>query len=158
MIKGLFKDGEHLARVAALFLAGLVAFFALQALMVPEGFGVYGHYRAGALDDNRTRPVSFAGQQTCEACHTDVSDARKGSTHERIGCEACHGPQARHAEADDPAAAKPERPDARLCIVCHAANVAKPRAFPQIDPQQHAGACLDCHKAHNPGAAPEAKP
>ncbi len=157
MIKRLFKDGEHLVRMAGLFASGVVAFFAIQYLLVPKGFGVYGHYRAGALDDNRARPASFAGRQTCEACHTDVADARRGGKHERIGCEACHGALARHAEAEDPSAAKPERPDARLCLVCHLANVARPRGFPQIDPKEHAeaGACFGCHKPHNP--TPEAK-
>jgi hypothetical protein len=158
MIPRRFADEEHLLRVVGLFLAGLLAFFLVQALLVPKGFGVYGHFRAGALDDNRAHPILHAGRATCEACHTDVADARKGGKHERIGCEACHEAQARHAEAEDPAAQKPARPDARLCLVCHTANVAKPRGFPQIDPKEHAapGSCLTCHKAHNP--APEAKP
>ncbi len=43
-----------------------------------------------------------------------------------------------------------------LCARCHAANVARPARFPQVDPAEHAGeeACTGCHKAHNP-LAPE---
>ena len=54
----LFGHREHLVRVAGLFLAGVVVFVVLQALLIPEGFGLYGHYRAGALADNRARPFS----------------------------------------------------------------------------------------------------
>lgn len=152
-----FKDEEHLLRVVGVFVAGLLAFILLQAVLVPKGFGVYGHFRAGALDDNGARPMSFAGRAACEDCHTDVVDARKGGKHAAIGCEACHGPLAKHAQ--DQEALKPQRPDGRVCLVCHTANVGKPRGFPQVDPREHAGqaSCLSCHTAHNPGAAPEAK-
>lgn len=153
------KDSEHLIRVAGLFLVGLLLFLVLQALLVPEGFGVYGHFRSGALADNRARPLSFAGHAACEECHSDVAAARKGGKHAAVGCEACHGPLARHAE--DPGTAKAARPDPRkLCIVCHSVNVAKPARFRQVEPREHSGgeSCLTCHTAHNPGVAPEAKP
>jgi hypothetical protein len=160
MNAGRFKDREHLFRLGGLAVAGVLVFLLVQALLVPKGFGVYGHFRAGALDDNRVRKASFAGRTTCEACHSDVVDARKGGKHAGIGCEACHGPLASHAEADDPAATKPARPDATLCPICHTANVAKPEGFPQVDLKSHGegGSCLSCHQAHQPGAAPEAKP
>jgi hypothetical protein len=156
----IFEHKEHLVRLVGLFAAGLLVFLALQALLVPKSFGLLGHYRAEALDDNRAHPVAFAGREACEACHSDVVDARRGGRHERVACEACHGAQARHAQADDPAAAKPARPDARLCLSCHEANVARPAAFPQIDTREHAeaGSCFECHLAHRPDAGPEAKP
>lgn len=159
------RDKEHLIRMAALFLAGILFFFLLQALLVPAGFGKYGHYRAGALADNRGRPLHFAGRQACEDCHSDVAETRKGSKHERVACEACHGPQAGHASADDPAARKPPRPNAvKLCLVCHAENQAKPAGFPQVNPREHGegAACGTCHNAHHPEIssqpAPEVKP
>lgn len=160
MIERMLKDKGHLVRVAGVFVAGLLGFVALRSRLVPDGFGAYGHYRAGALEDNRARAASFAGRETCEACHSDVADARKGAKHERVACEACHGALAVHASADDPAAAKPQRPDAHVCLVCHAANVAKPAGFPQIDPKQHEapGTCLVCHKAHRPNDVPKGAP
>ncbi len=154
-----FGDWEHLARVAGLFLAGVILFLVVQALFVPPGFGVYGHFRAGALDDNRAHSLSYAGHSTCEECHSDVAEVRKGGKHGGVSCEACHGPLAGHAT--DPSTSKAQRPDAaRLCPVCHIANVAKPRGFPAISVEDHAGTepCLTCHTAHNPEAAPEAKP
>ena len=69
---GLFGHKEHLVRVAALFAAGVLVFVALQSLLVPKGFGGYGHYRAGALDDNRARPLVHAGRGACVECHADV--------------------------------------------------------------------------------------
>jgi len=146
-----FGHKEHLVRVGALFLAGVLAVLALQALFVPEGFGVYGHYRAGALEENRTRPVAFAGRAACVECHSDVPDAMKGGRHEGIRCEACHGPLAGHA--GDPAEKKAARPDSKvLCARCHATNVARPARFPQVEVADHAGAeaCTTCHTAHSP--------
>jgi hypothetical protein len=148
-----FRDQEHLLRVAALFAGGLVLFLLLKAVFVPKDFGMYGHYRAGALDDVRARPVAFAGAGACTDCHSDVVDAKKAGKHAGVRCEACHGPLASHAQGDDPAATKPARPTAALCPVCHAANVAKPASFPQVQVKEHAepGTCLECHKAHQPG-------
>jgi len=151
-----FENKEHLVRVAALFAVGLAAFLALQAILVPEGFGVYGHYRAGALADNRARPLVYAGRGSCAECHSDAADALKGGKHAGVGCEACHGPLARHAE--DASVQKAERPDGRaVCLRCHTANVAKPAGFPQVQTKEHSpeGACLECHPAHSPGLGRE---
>lgn len=153
-MKERLKDYEHLARVATLAGAAIVAFLVLQQLLVPPGFGVFGHYRAGALDDNRAREPAFAGQAACIECHTDEAAARKAGPHARVACEACHGPLARHAGDQEN---KPARPAAReLCLGCHAANVARPASFPQIEAREHAetGLCTECHQAHNPGIAP----
>ena len=90
----LFGHKGHLVRVAGLFVAGVLAFLVLQAFLVPKGFGVYGHYRAGALEENRARPVAFAGRAACVECHSDVPEAMKGGRHAAIRCEACHGPLA----------------------------------------------------------------
>jgi hypothetical protein len=150
-MKGFFRDKEHLFRMAGLFIAGLLAFLLFRALLVPEDFGTYGHYRAGALADNRDRPLHFAGRAACEDCHTDVAAVRKGSKHAQVACEACHGPQAKHAA--DPASEKPPRPDAKaICLVCHMENAAKPAKFPQVNPKDHGDgqACNSCHKPHHP--------
>ena len=150
----LIRDREHLFRLALLFLAGIALFLVLRGILVPEGFGEIGHYRVGALADNRDRQPVFAGRAACADCHGDVVAAKDGGQHAGIGCEACHGPQGAHAKADDPSAAKPEKPDPQhLCLVCHHKNAAKPAGFPQVDPREHnaGAACHDCHAPHNPG-------
>jgi hypothetical protein len=146
-----FGHYEHLVRVAVLFAAAILAFILVQGFLVPDDFGTYGHYRAGALDDNRALPLVHAGRAACVDCHVDVPEATAGGAHVAIGCEACHGPLALHAE--DPAV-EPGRPDAAtLCARCHAGNVARPAGFPQVNVDDHAGGetCLSCHTAHNPG-------
>jgi hypothetical protein len=158
-MKVLFGHKDHLFRMAVLFLAGIAVFLALKAACVPDGFGVYGHYRAGALDENRARPVSYAGRAACVECHSDVPETARGGGHAFIRCEACHGPLAAHAA--DPGVHQAARPDSKvLCARCHAPNVARPARFPQVDPAEHAGdeACTACHAAHKPdeqkGGAP----
>jgi cytochrome c7-like protein len=146
-----FKDVEHLVRLAALFVGGLLVFTVARAELVPEGFGKYGHYRAGALDDIRAKPINYAGQAACVDCHADIAVLRAQARHKAIACESCHGPLAKHAE--DPGQLTPKRPDARpLCVRCHAAKTGKPKRYPSVDVQEHAGDenCLTCHKPHDP--------
>lgn len=148
---GRFADREHLFRMAGLFGAGIVLLLAARFVLTPKDFGVYGHFRAGAISDNEGKPLRYAGRQACGDCHGDVLEARKGSRHERVGCEACHGPLRAHAE--DPEGVKAERPEVgRVCLVCHAANVAKPEGFPAVEPQEHADGepCGGCHQPHHP--------
>jgi hypothetical protein len=155
----LFGHKGHRVRVAGLFLALIGVFLVLQALLVPKDFGVYGHFRAGALEDNAAHPLVHAGRAACVECHSDVAEAARGGKHENVHCEACHGALARHAA--DPSAQKAEKPDSRvLCVRCHQANVARPAAFPQVDAQEHSGgeACVSCHVAHNPGMEKGAQP
>ena len=150
-MSGHFKDREHLVRMGALFAGGLVIFVVARGLLVPAGFGQYGHFRAGALADNRAHQLRFAGRAACADCHDDVVKSRVGSKHASIGCEACHGPLAAHAA--DPDTQKPQLPDAAvLCVRCHQANVARPAAFPQVDPREHGDGqrCTECHKPHHP--------
>jgi hypothetical protein len=155
------RDREHLFRMAGLFLVGIVVFVIVRTLLIPEGFGVYGHYRAGALEDNKKVKLVHAGRAACADCHSDQPEALKASRHATVGCEACHGPLAAHAE--DPSKLTPKRPDPKtLCLVCHMANVAKPAGFKQILLQDHPeGVCNECHDPHspaNPPAAPTSAP
>ena len=150
-MRALFRDAEHLFRLAGVFLVLGVVFLAARAVFTPKGFGVYGHYRAGALADARARPVTFAGRATCLDCHDEIDTVKKAGKHAGLGCEACHGPLQTHVA--DPATVVPEKPDAKtLCLVCHMENLAKPKNFPQIDPKEHAGDgnCMVCHNPHAP--------
>ena len=145
------RDAGHLVRLVAVLVVGLALFFVVRGMVVPAGFGKYGHYRPGALDDNRARLVAYAGQSDCEACHDEVVVSRKGSRHQKIACEACHGPLARHA--DKPSEFKPQLPVVTpLCQRCHEADAAKPKWFPQVVTKEHSGgeACNTCHKPHSP--------
>jgi uncharacterized CHY-type Zn-finger protein len=146
-----FQDAGHLFRVAAVFLVGFVLFLILRGVLVPRSFGQYGHYRGGAIGEMAALPISYAGHQVCEGCHTDVADMKSKGVHKGVACESCHGPLAKHAE--DPASVQPVKLDtAKLCVRCHEANLAKPKNFPQVSSEDHSGGapCDSCHKPHSP--------
>lgn len=152
------KDVEHLLRLAAVFVVGILIFLFARAQFVPKSFGQYGHYRGNALKEIASREPKFAGHQACEDCHTDVVDLKKTGKHAGVNCEACHGPLGNHAA--DPAAVVPQLPDTGvLCAKCHEANLAKPASFPQVDTKDHSGGqkCGICHVPHNPLQAPTEK-
>ena len=124
---------------------------AIRAAVVPKDFGKYGHYRAGALEMIRARPISYAGHDQCVLCHDQEAKAHGGGKHANVACEACHGPLAKHA--DDPVANVPKLPEvANLCRRCHEKDAAKPRDFPQVDTAVHyqGTLCDGCHLPHNP--------
>jgi hypothetical protein len=146
-----FQDYKHVFRMAAIFVLGISTFLIFRSAMVPKDFGVYGHYRAGALTEIAARRIQYAGRAACIECHSDIQQMRAGGKHAGIGCESCHGPLAKHT--DDSASVVPQRPDSRdTCLRCHTARPSKPAGFPQILPAEHApeGTCTECHKAHNP--------
>lgn len=119
--------------------------------MIPKEFGKYGHYRPGALDLVKSRPLTYAGQEQCAACHDDQAKVRAEGKHAHVACEACHGPLGKHA--DDPGSVVPKLPDvATLCVRCHEKDAAKPVKFPQVASAEHSGGmvCNTCHKPHNP--------
>jgi protein-arginine kinase activator protein McsA len=146
-----FKDAGHLFRLAAVFVIGILAFLGIRAVLVPKSFGQYGHYRGDALAEVAARPVSFAGHQACEDCHTDVLEKKKSGRHAHVNCEACHGALEKHA--NDPGSVQPAKLDtAVLCVRCHEANIAKPKGFPQVASADHSNGmpCDTCHQPHSP--------
>jgi len=146
-----FRDTEHLVRLALLFAAGTLVFVVARALLVPEGFGEYGHFRSGAMVDNQLREPVHAGREACRECHGDAAAALAAGGHAGVGCESCHGALGAHARSEGEV--KPAELDAAaLCSLCHARNVARPARQPQVDVAEHAegAACTDCHEAHAP--------
>lgn len=146
-----FKDSAHLIRLAAVFLLGFLVFIALRAAVIPKSFGQYGHYRGDALRELTSRPIAYAGHETCEGCHPDVLDIKSKGVHAHVNCESCHGASAKHSE--DPTGVQALKPDvSTLCARCHEANIAKPAGFPQIRMKDHMGGppCNTCHPPHSP--------
>lgn len=144
---------QHVYRIAGLFLFGFLAFLIVRRGLVPPDFGTYGFYRSGALVDARARPIKYGGQVLCVDCHSEADEVRKGNGHEKVTCEACHGPLATHASGDD--TDKPRALNPRLlCLQCHTQLLGKPREFPQVIPADHGGdgPCTECHTPHRPRA------
>jgi len=153
-MRGRFQHYGHVLRAAGLLATGLVVFLIVRAALVPSDFGVYGFYRAGALEDIKALPQAFAGHETCETCHTPVVDLKKTARHANLNCEACHGPAAKHAE--NPLEVKPKTLEGRqLCLQCHTKLDGKPAFMPQVVAADHAGdaECTACHQPHHPKIA-----
>jgi hypothetical protein len=165
-----FRHAQHALRVVVLLALGLVAFLVLRWALIPSDFGVYGFYRAGALNDIKARPIAYAGRAACEECHAgtyeppDDSQTAKAAKavkavpvdlatdnkHSVLRCEACHGPLAVHVE-------DPEKPVAKvgvdhLCLGCHLQLTGRPESQPQVLPGDHGDndPCISCHKPHRP--------
>ncbi|HUJ29879.1 MAG TPA: multiheme c-type cytochrome [Candidatus Acidoferrum sp.] len=154
-----FKDAEHLLRVVAVFAVGILIFVVLRAFLVPRSFGEYGHYRGNAITEMAGQPLAFAGNESCETCHTDVVAVKTGGKHAGVHCEACHGALGKHA--DDPGTVQPPKLDtAVLCVRCHGVNGARPKDFPQVVAAEHSAglSCETCHQPHNPMKGLGAKP
>jgi hypothetical protein len=149
-MKGSFRDFEHLVRLAAIFGAALLLFTVVRAELVPKDFGKYGHYRAGAIDQAASRPLSYAGRGRCTECHEDEVNEAAPSKHKVIACETCHGALLKHA--DDPAVDVAKADGQALCLRCHAANTGKPAHQPTVVATDHSDedSCVPCHKPHNP--------
>lgn len=154
----LFKDKEHLVRMAGIFAVAIAAFLGLQLLLVPETFGVDGHYRAAAVPEVAARPPVYAGRAVCATCHKEQADTKASGKHAALGCEGCHGALMRHALA--PADHKPSELDARsLCASCHEASAGRPKLVRQVHTEEHSGGavCVECHQPHSPqmGGGPD---
>jgi hypothetical protein len=144
------KHSRHLWRMVLLFAAWIGAFLAARAFLIPPGFGAFGHYRPGAVDDVAAQPVVFAGKAACLTCHENVSQDPAQNKHAPLSCEACHDALASHVEEPAVAPARPARENS-LCLGCHLAAVAKPAWFKQVEPAAHYdGTCMDCHQPHAP--------
>lgn len=144
------KDTGHLFRFAALFVLAFLAFWAIRGSVVPKTFGKFGHYRAAAIGEIAAHPVHYAGHEACETCHSDKADTKKAGKHAHVNCEACHGPQSKHAE--DPTILPAKLDTATLCVRCHAASAARPKTFPQVNAEEHSNGvpCETCHQPHSP--------
>lgn len=149
--RNLFKDKEHLVRMAGIFAVGIAAFLILQFALVPDTFGRYGHYRAAAIGDVARKPLSFAGRAACVSCHAAIAETQHKGKHATLGCEGCHGALMRHAVA--PQTVKPARlVPAKLCANCHEHNIARPKTHKQVHAAEHSSGepCTSCHDAHSP--------
>jgi hypothetical protein len=152
-LRQIFRDAGHLIRPAVVLIAALGVFLLVRTAFIPKAFGKYGHYDPASLEVIRRRPMAYAGHETCEMCHDEVAKAHTAGNHAHVACETCHGPQAAHANADDPGSHKPQLPDvANLCRRCHEKDAAKPKTFPQVATAEHSGGalCTACHQPHNP--------
>lgn len=168
-----FRHAAHVVRMASVFLAGAVLFLIARSALIPDGFGTFGFYRAGAIDDAKARSIAYAGSASCEGCHvgkywsdfddaeaTAKSDPKRDNRHSVLRCESCHGPLALHAsnqkrkEAGEDVADKPvpQVTADKLCLGCHREITGRPEFQPQVIAGDHGDKdkCESCHRPHRP--------
>lgn len=174
-----FQHATHIVRVAAVFALGILAFLIVRWAVIPADFGTLGFYRAGAIDDARTRPIAYAGTPSCVECHVGKyeseyadpaappADLVKDNRHSVLRCEACHGPLAFHAidQTQKEQAKKAGREEGegsgrpvplvesdKLCLGCHLQLPGRPERHPQVLVGDHGGndKCQSCHRPHRP--------
>lgn len=105
--------------------------------------------------------AEYVGQETCEACHDDLSKKFSSNPHSRLAmmhggkgatCESCHGPGKAHSEdPSDPTkifrftTASAKQVD-ETCLGCHV------KSHPEFKSSAHAKAnvsCTNCHSVHS---------
>jgi DmsE family decaheme c-type cytochrome len=111
------------------------------------------------------RQDNYAGSETCMECHEDdyasymknrhgvKSDPRTPAA--GLGCEACHGPGAAHAESDGEEPIRSLKADAdgsaeeksAACLQCH--NKGKQALWHGSEHQRRNLSCESCHNIHN---------
>lgn len=174
-----FRHAGHVLRVAALFAVGIVAFFIARWMLVPSDFGVYGFYRAGALNDVKARAVSYAGSAACEECHAGTyeppDDAKKQPAKDKkdtddevvVQTSGLTWPVPKNVDnkhailrceachgplaphADDPEKAVPKVGKDQLCMTCHKEVAGRPTTQPQVVAGDH-GDNDPCVSCHKP--------
>ena len=50
--------------------------------------------------EKKAQKEGYVGSETCKECHPDIYDLFQKDPHRGKGCESCHGPGAKHVEAE----------------------------------------------------------
>lgn len=151
-------------RIFGILLVVVVGALSLRAALVPDGFGVDGHYRVAAPGEAMAQEPVHQGKAVCGACHDDELAAHEKDVHINVQCEDCHGPGREHVRAREDDAPDDQGPMFREleqanCLACHGRLMARPKLFPTIDVAQHfalvgvkdpATKCQECHSPHEP--------
>ena len=143
---------SQLRTLIPLFILFIVLFLVARHFLVPESFGEAGHYRFNSIEDNRAKPMHYAGIEACNECHDDYVLELRSNMHAGLICETCHGPGLAHY--DNPDSARLIIPDQREhCGLCHSYNPSRnSEVITMIDLNEHnvENQCIDCHNPHSP--------
>lgn len=137
--------------------------FLFKRLLRPDSFGVYGYYRADAINEALEVPIRHGTNDSCFKCHPFEAKIHKAGLHKTISCEFCHGTYADHVEGDKKSGTLPVKTGDQittLCLRCHnteikarSEEVIKTVALPDHLRDQQVKlthTCNQCHHVHAP--------
>jgi DmsE family decaheme c-type cytochrome len=124
----------------------------ITALSLSLSFATYAFSAQQKPKDAKGAKEGYVGSETCQGCHPEVHQAFVKGRHGKTECEACHGPGAKHAEAQEKGSIFSfKEGDAVVrsdtCLKCHQ----KQKEFFQFRRGAHklgAVACDSCHGIH----------
>ncbi|MBA3009234.1 MAG: hypothetical protein KKF12_17975 [Proteobacteria bacterium] len=133
--------------------------FLFKSLLLPDSFGLYGHFRADAITEAVEVPVRHGTNSSCFKCHPFEAKIHKAGLHSTISCEFCHGPYADHVAVDKKTGTLPVKTGKQittLCLRCHntqimarSEEVIKTVAMPDHLRNQQVKLTHDCNQCHH---------
>lgn len=172
------RHAAHFARLVALVVVAVSGFLFVRSLVVPKDFGVKGHFRLSAIEDEGKREPRHLGSEACAECHEEIATQWKAGKHTHPQCENCHGPGLMHTKliGEESTSAYPDkilkmknaikRPTGITeCKWCHLKTFERPSTLKSIANveqhiTQHKGKftadskCVDCHNPHTTVVTP----
>lgn len=147
--------------VSIVLLAGGGLLF--KKLFIPDSFGLYGSYRADAIEEAVNVPIRHMTNTSCFKCHPYEAKIHKTGHHQTISCEFCHGTYSDHIKDNKKIGILPvkkEKEITTLCLRCHNTEikarkeeVIKTVALPNHLKDQDVKLthnCNQCHHVHAP--------
>ncbi|MFH0982761.1 MAG: cytochrome C [Planctomycetota bacterium] len=154
------EHAKHIIRAVLLLVLSTVVFVFVRHFLIPESFGMYGHYRFANVAEHASKTPQHGAPGTCAECHDKEAKTLSGGQHRSVSCEVCHAPLGNHVQGGERVAQMPAQRSYLLCARCHERLAARPKEFPQIVLSEHASVkgaklsedvCWECHEdAHNP--------
>ena len=157
------KYNTHVIRIVVILIVAGIAGIGVRAMMIPDSFGRYGHYRADAIQDEMNREIRNGTNVSCRPCHPYIKEMHFSGVHRTVSCEFCHGPVADHIQDNKVIAKLPKKQGGEiraLCLRCHNQIIrARPKeaikmvAMPDHLKEKHVQLdhnCNQCHNVHAP--------
>ncbi|MBF0230603.1 MAG: hypothetical protein HQK63_13620 [Desulfamplus sp.] len=137
--------------------------FVVKELLIPKSFGLYGPYRADAIDEETQRVLRHGTNASCFGCHQYEATIHLTGNHKTISCEFCHGTYSDHVSNGRKIATLPVKKGdeiTTLCLRCHnteikarSTMVIKTVGVPDHLKKQNVKlthTCNQCHHVHAP--------
>ncbi len=153
----------HVVRIVLTLIGLVIVGVLVRQAFLPDGFGQYGYYRAGATTEEAHREVRNRTTDSCLECHPLMQKLHLAGIHKTVSCEICHAASADHVRGDMVIGIMPVLRGAEirpLCLRCHQklTRAAHPEAIKVVDLPEHLEQkkvrtehhCDQCHHVHAP--------